>query len=65
MLALVFALSMPILADLLKDNGCNNSTILLHCRGENKHVRGCWVLDETSVIRNVYLNCTKLIKGLT
>ena len=36
---------MPILADALEDSGCNNENILLHCRGENKHVRGCWVLD--------------------
>jgi len=36
---------MPILADALTDAGCDNEDILNHCRGENVHVRGCWVLD--------------------
>jgi hypothetical protein len=36
---------MPILADALKDAGCNNADILAHCRGSGPHVKGCWVLD--------------------
>jgi hypothetical protein len=37
--------AMPILADALQDAGCDNEEILQHCRGENIHVRGCWVVD--------------------
>lgn len=37
--------SLPILADALEDAGCDNSDILAHCRGPEKHVRGCWVID--------------------
>ncbi|MCI0699979.1 MAG: hypothetical protein L0241_02715 [Planctomycetia bacterium] len=36
---------MPILADALQDAGCDNATILDHCRGPGPHVRGCWVVD--------------------
>lgn len=36
---------MPILADCLEDAGCDDETILNHCRGEGPHVRGCWGLD--------------------
>jgi hypothetical protein len=37
---------MPILADALQDAGCDNDTVLAHCRGTAPtHVRGCWVLD--------------------
>jgi hypothetical protein len=37
---------MPILADALQDAGCDNDTILAHCRDEqHTHVRGCWVVD--------------------
>jgi hypothetical protein len=36
---------MPILADALQDTGCDNEDILNHCRGENVHVRGCFVID--------------------
>jgi hypothetical protein len=36
---------MPILADALQDAGCDNDTVLSHCRTEQMHVRGCWVLD--------------------
>jgi hypothetical protein len=36
---------MPILADALQDAGCNNADILHHCRSEEPHVRGCWVVD--------------------
>jgi hypothetical protein len=37
--------AMPILADALQDAGCDNEDILNHCRGEDVHVRGCWVVD--------------------
>jgi hypothetical protein len=36
---------MPILADALQDAGCANEDVLNHCRSEQTHVRGCWVLD--------------------
>ena len=38
--------AMPILADALQDAGCDNDTILNHCRDAKlPHVRGCWVVD--------------------
>ncbi len=37
--------AMPILADALQDAGCDNDTILDHCRAPGEHVRGCWVVD--------------------
>jgi hypothetical protein len=37
---------LPILADALQDAGCDNESILNHCRDANAtHVRGCWVVD--------------------
>jgi hypothetical protein len=36
---------MPVLADALEDVGCDNETVLNHCRGDGPHVRGCWVVD--------------------
>ena len=37
---------MPILADALQDAGCDNDTVLAHCRDTSPtHVRGCWVVD--------------------
>jgi hypothetical protein len=36
---------LPILADALIDAGCDNEDILVHCRSEGPHVRGCWVID--------------------
>jgi len=36
---------MPILADALMDAGCNNEEVLHHCRSEDPHVRGCWLID--------------------
>ena len=36
---------MPILADALEEAGCDNVEVLLHCRGDGPHVRGCWVVD--------------------
>ena len=36
---------MPILGDALEDAGCDDETILAHCRGPGPHIRGCWVVD--------------------
>ena len=36
---------MPILADALMDAGCEQEAIVGHCRGDGRHVRGCWVVD--------------------
>jgi hypothetical protein len=35
---------MPILGDTLLHTGCNDRTILEHCR-QDGHVRGCWLID--------------------
>jgi hypothetical protein len=37
--------AMPILADALRDAGCEDEDLLAHCRCEGPHIRGCWVLD--------------------
>jgi hypothetical protein len=37
--------AMPILADVLRDAGCDNGDMLNHCLGHGPHVRGCWVVD--------------------
>jgi hypothetical protein len=36
---------LPILADALIEAGCDDESILGHCRGHGPHVRGCWVVD--------------------
>ncbi len=36
---------LSVLADTLEDGGCNEASILDHCRGPGPHVRGCWVVD--------------------
>jgi hypothetical protein len=36
---------LPILADALEEAGCDNKDILRHCRGQQEHVPGCWILD--------------------
>jgi hypothetical protein len=36
---------LPILADALTDAGCDEPTILEHCREPGPHYRGCWVVD--------------------
>jgi len=36
--------SLPVLADALEEAGCDNATVLEHCRGSGPHVRGCWVV---------------------
>jgi hypothetical protein len=35
----------PVLADALEEAGCDNTDIIVHCRGPGPHVRGCWVVD--------------------
>ncbi|MGF1582716.1 MAG: hypothetical protein ACFCD0_25610 [Gemmataceae bacterium] len=35
----------PILADALEEDGCNDADILDHCRNGKPHVRGCWVVE--------------------
>jgi hypothetical protein len=37
--------TMPILADALEEAGCDEPSVLAHCRGDGPHVRGCWVVD--------------------
>ncbi len=37
--------SLPILADALEEAGCVNADLLVHCRSDCPHVRGCWVID--------------------
>ena len=37
--------AMPILADALQDAGCEDKSVLTHCRGDGPHFRGCWVVD--------------------
>ena len=36
---------LPELADALASAGCDNETVLTHCRSGGQHVRGCWVVD--------------------
>lgn len=36
---------LPILADALMDAGCDNESLIQHCRSEGPHVRGCWAVD--------------------
>jgi hypothetical protein len=36
---------MPILGDALEEAGCDDKTILDHCRSGGIHARGCWVVD--------------------
>jgi hypothetical protein len=36
---------LPVLADALIEAGCDDETILAHCRQPGHHVRGCWVVD--------------------
>ena len=35
----------PVLADALDEAGCEDRTLLEHCRGPGPHVRGCWAVD--------------------
>jgi hypothetical protein len=36
---------LPYLADALEEAGCDDSSILGHCREPGEHTRGCWVVD--------------------
>lgn len=36
---------LPELADVLELAGCNDASVLEHCRGLGPHFLGCWVLD--------------------
>jgi hypothetical protein len=36
---------LPILADALEEAGCDQEYLLAHCRGDDLHDRGCWVVD--------------------
>jgi hypothetical protein len=36
---------MPILGDALEEAGCQERSVLDHCRQPGEHVRGCWVVD--------------------
>ncbi len=36
---------LPILADALEEAGCAEEAVLAHCRGDDPHVRGCWVIE--------------------
>jgi hypothetical protein len=36
---------LPALAEALEEAGCAEADILVHCRGPEPHVRGCWVMD--------------------
>jgi hypothetical protein len=36
---------MPLLTDALMDAGCDDKAILAHCRSDEPHVRGCWLVD--------------------
>jgi hypothetical protein len=36
---------LPILADALQDAGCDDEELLAHCRRDEPHTNGCWVVD--------------------
>jgi hypothetical protein len=36
---------MPVLGDALEEAGCDNASILEHCRSGQEHAGGCWVVD--------------------
>jgi hypothetical protein len=36
---------LPVLADALMDAGCEEESIIGHCRIDGPHVPGCWVVD--------------------
>jgi hypothetical protein len=36
---------LPVLADVLEEAGCADAQLLVHLRGPDAHVRGCWALD--------------------
>src|SRR5262249_15956064 len=36
---------LPLLADALEEAGCTDASVLDHCRREQPHYLGCWVID--------------------
>ncbi len=36
---------LPILGDALEEAGCTDERLLTHCRSEQPHLHGCWLLD--------------------
>jgi hypothetical protein len=36
---------LPELANLLEQAGCTDAALLDHCRGPNRHARGCWAVE--------------------
>jgi hypothetical protein len=36
---------LAVLSDALLEAGCTDADILGHCRGADRHARGCWVVD--------------------
>ncbi len=47
--------TMPILADALRESGCQQKAILNHCCDSTcKHAQGCWVVD--SILRGKVQN---------
>lgn len=36
---------LPVLADALEEDGCQETDMLAHCRGASSHVLGCWLAD--------------------
>jgi hypothetical protein len=36
---------MPVLGDALEEAGCQDQTMLEHCRQAREHVLGCWLVD--------------------
>jgi hypothetical protein len=43
---------LPILADALQDAGCNDPSVLGHCRGPGPHAPECWVVGSAIGRRN-------------
>jgi hypothetical protein len=37
--------AMSLLSAALQDAGCDNQDLLSHCRPQERHARGCWLLD--------------------
>ena len=38
---------LPDLANIMEDAGCDDVEILTHCRAQEPHAKGCWVIDLT------------------
>jgi hypothetical protein len=37
--------ALPVLAELLRGAGCEDPSLIRHCREPGEHIRGCWVVD--------------------